>query len=84
MWSPEAAQRFGGVVRARRKALGVTQEMLASRVGITKNQLQLIEVGRSSSAKDSTAPSNPRMSTLTGITASFGLSVAQLMEESRL
>lgn len=84
MWGPETAQRFGGVVRALRKQSGLTQEMLATQVGITKNQVQLIEAGRSASARDSVTPSNPRMTTLVGIATAFDLTVAQLMEKSRL
>lgn len=84
MWDAEAAERFGGVVRALRKESGLTQEMLAVRAGITKNQLQLIEAGRAASAKQSAPPSNPRMTTLVGIASAFNLTLAQLMEESRL
>jgi len=51
------------------------------KVGITKNQLQLIEAGRSAS-KDSAGPSNPRMTTLAGIAATLDITVAQLMAES--
>lgn len=85
MWGPEAAERFGGVVRALRKESGLTQQMLADRAGITKNQLQLIEAGRSASPNRLAAgPSNPRMTTLVGIAKAFDLSVEQLMAESRL
>jgi transcriptional regulator with XRE-family HTH domain len=84
MWGPEAAERFGGVVRALRQDSGLTQEMLAVRIGITKNQLQLIEAGRSASGKQDAGPSNPRMTTLFGIAEAFDLSVEQLMAESRL
>ncbi|MCB8045517.1 helix-turn-helix transcriptional regulator [Microbacterium oxydans] len=72
------------MVRALRQDSGLTQEMLAVRVGITKNQLQLIEAGRSASGKQDAGPSNPRMTTLVGIADAFGLSVEQLMAESRL
>lgn len=82
MWSAEAAQRLGTVIRARRTASGLTQEMLARQVGITKNQLQLIEVGRSASAKETSGPSNPRLTTLAGIATAFDISVADLMTES--
>lgn len=82
MWGPEAAQRLGAVVRARRRELGLTQEALALQVGITKNQLQLIEVGRSASSRETSGPSNPRMTTLAGIAATLDISVAQMMTES--
>lgn len=85
MWGPEAAERLGGVIRALRKESGLTQEMLATQAGITKNQLQLIEAGRSTSGKDVTVrPSNPRMATLTGIAHAFNISVAELMTESQI
>ncbi|WP_199399164.1 helix-turn-helix domain-containing protein [Zhihengliuella sp. ISTPL4] len=72
------------MVRALRQESGLTQEMLADRVGITKNQLQLIEAGRSASGNQGVAPSNPRMTTVFGIADAFDLSVEQLMAESRL
>ncbi|MEJ6555903.1 helix-turn-helix transcriptional regulator [Microbacterium esteraromaticum] len=73
------------MIRARRKDTGLTQEMLATQAGITKNQLQLIEAGRAASTKGAAArPSNPRMATLVGIARAFEMSVAELMNESHL
>lgn len=84
MWDPEAAQRLGAVIRVRRTEYGLTQEALALQVGITKNQLQLIEVGRAAGARDSSRPSNPRMTTLAGLAKAFGISVAQLLADAAI
>ncbi|MBT2496211.1 helix-turn-helix transcriptional regulator [Microbacterium sp. ISL-59] len=84
MWGQEAAIRLGAVVREHRIDRGISQEMLARGVGISKNQMQLIEAGRSAGAKDDARPSNPQMSTLSGIAHVLEVSVAQLMTESGL
>ena len=83
MWGPEAAARFGDAVRALRKEARLSQEELAQQVGITKKQLQLIEVGRSASDRGA-GPSNPRMTTLDEIAGAFNLSVAELLSKSNL
>lgn len=82
MWNTEAAEQLGATVRARRKALGLTQKELARLVGITGNQLHLIEIGRAESSREALRPSNPRLTTLAGIAATFEISVAQLLSES--
>lgn len=55
------------MLRQMRVERGLTQESLAFQAGITKNQVQLIESGRSSGRKDQLGPSNPRLSTLVGL-----------------
>ncbi|MFG6403247.1 helix-turn-helix domain-containing protein [Microbacterium sp. P04] len=69
---------FGARVRALRKKQGFSQETLAHEVGVTKNHMQLIEAGRSSSAI-SGPPSNPRMSTVYGIAAALGVHPSELI-----
>lgn len=60
-----AARRLGEQLAARRRERGMTQEQLAERLGITRNQLQNIEQGWSDRAKRT--PSNPRLSTLVAL-----------------
>ncbi|WP_396815894.1 helix-turn-helix domain-containing protein [Microbacterium sp. p3-SID338] len=84
MWDEKSAKRLGDTLRDLRKARGLSQEALAYQAGITKNQLQLIESGRSTGRAESAGPSNPRMSTLAGLAAILETSVADLMTRSQL
>ncbi|MFT3943211.1 MAG: helix-turn-helix transcriptional regulator [Ancrocorticia sp.] len=76
-WDRDAARALGEEIRALRRAAHLSQEALAYRAGITKNQVQLIEAGRGS-ARESGPISNPRMKTL------FGLAEALEIEPSEL
>ena len=66
-----------------REAEGLSPEAFAHAAGITKNQVQLLEAGRSSGRssgrKEASGPSNPRMSTLAGVAAALGKSVPGLL-----
>ncbi|WP_404474152.1 helix-turn-helix domain-containing protein [Microbacterium aerolatum] len=84
MWNEETAGQLGATLRRLRNESGLSQESLAYQAGITKNQLQLIEAGRSTGRKEGTGPSNPRMATLVGLADVLGISVARLMTESQL
>ena len=84
MWNEETAARLGATLRRLRSESGLSQESLAHHAGITKNQLQLIESGRSTGRKDGPGPSNPRMETLAGLAGALEMSVAQLMGEADL
>ena len=84
VWNEESAARLGGTLRQLRNARGLSQESLAYQAGITKNQLQLIESGRGSGAKDKLGPSNPRMATLAGLASVLGVSVAEVLAEAEL
>lgn len=79
-WDQDAAQRFGAVLRASRQGKGLSQEALAWRAGITKNQVQLLEAGRGS-ARDRITPSNPRMTTIFGLAEALDLRVSELLGE---
>lgn len=81
-WSEADAKQFGLVLRRLREERGLSQETLAFRAGVTKNQVQLIEAGRSSGRKDATGPSNPRLSTLAGLAEVLGRSVSALLAEA--
>lgn len=84
MWNEERAERLGAALRRLRTERGLSQESLAYQAGITKNQLQLIEAGRSTGRKDGAGPSNPRMATLSGLAAVLEVSVAGLMTDADL
>jgi transcriptional regulator with XRE-family HTH domain len=84
MWNEKTAEQLGAALRRLRNDSGLSQESLAYQAGITKNQLQLIEAGRSTGRKEEAGPSNPRMATLVGLSGVLGISVAQLMTESGL
>jgi len=84
MWNEKTAEKLGSALRRLRNDSGLSQESLAYQAGITKNQLQLIEAGRSTGRKEGAGPSNPRMATLTGLAGVLGVSVAQLMTEAEL
>ncbi|SDC16917.1 helix-turn-helix domain-containing protein [Microbacterium enclense] len=84
MWTQEGAIRLGNALRTLRATHGLSQETVAHRAGITKNQLQLIEAGRSTGRADATGPSNPRMATLAGLANVLEVSVAELMATAKL
>lgn len=78
-WDGESAKKLGDALRSLRAAKELTQESLAYQAGITKNQVQLIESGRSSGRKDATGPSNPRISTLAGLAEVLEIRVSELL-----
>lgn len=84
MWDEKRAERLGATLRRLRNERGLSQESLAYQAGITKNQLQLIEAGRSTGRRDGAGPSNPRMATLAGLAHVLNTSVAGLMEDADL
>lgn len=83
-WNRAGAKQLGTTLRRLREAKGLSQEALAFRAGVTKNQVQLIEAGRSSGRKDADGPSNPRLSTLVGLAEVLGLPVSALLAEAEL
>lgn len=78
-WDETAAVRLGATVRRLREERGLSQESLAFQAGVTKNQLQLIEAGRSSGRRDAQGPANPRMKTLFGLATVLGISSSELL-----
>lgn len=82
MWNEESAARLGTTLRRMRNDRGLSQESLAYQAGITKNQLQLIEAGRSTGRREAAGPSNPRMATLVGLADVLGVSVAAMLTEA--
>ena len=65
-WSPEHAKRLGETIRTERLKLNLSQEKLAQRAQITKNQVQLLEAGRGHTRLVEPT-SNPKLSTLYGL-----------------
>lgn len=83
-WDEPSARTLGATLRRLREERGLSQETLAFRAGVTKNQLQLIESGRASGRKDSVGPSNPRFSTLAGLAEVLEVPVSGLLREAGL
>ncbi|NYE95579.1 transcriptional regulator with XRE-family HTH domain [Psychromicrobium silvestre] len=83
-WNETKAKQFGIVLRRLREERGLSQEALAFRAGVTKNQVQLIESGRSSGRKDATGPSNPRLSTLVGLAEILEMPVHELLKHGKI
>lgn len=83
-WSEAGAKQLGAFLRRLREERGLSQESLAFRAGITKNQLQLIEAGRASGRRDANGPSNPRLSTLVGLADVLDRPVSRLLADAGL
>jgi transcriptional regulator with XRE-family HTH domain len=85
-WETIAA-RFGARVRARREELGLTQEELAHRAGISRNQIQNIEHSRNNARDDSGrrvgGVGNPRLDTVWAISVALEIDVAELVRPPR-
>ena len=79
-WDVDTARAFGGRVRDLRRAAELSQEGLAYRAGITKNQVQLIEAGRGS-ARETGPISNPRMKTVFGLADALGVTASDLLAD---
>lgn len=84
MWDEESAKRLGLTLRTLRSEMGLSQESLAHLAGITKNQLQLIESGRSVGRKSGPGPSNPRIETLSGIASALNVKMSELLASAQL
>lgn len=83
-WSEAGAKQLGAALRRLREERRLSQESLAFRAGITKNQLQLIEAGRASGRRDASGPSNPRLSTLVGLAEVLDRPVSRLLADAGL
>jgi len=73
----DTALAFALRVRRQRERAGLTQEIAAERVGISRNHYQLLESGLSDRAK--LTPANPRLSTLLALAAALGCQPADLI-----
>lgn len=84
MWDEASAKRLGLTLRRLRNETGLSQESLAHLAGITKNQLQLIESGRSVGRQSGPGPSNPRLETLSGIASALNMKMSELLAAAEL
>jgi transcriptional regulator with XRE-family HTH domain len=74
---------MGRLVASRRLELGLTQEELAERAGVSRNQIQNIERNRNNSKDPATGrpgPANARLDTVFRLAAALDLSVAELID----
>ncbi|WP_375001740.1 helix-turn-helix domain-containing protein [Aeromicrobium sp. CTD01-1L150] len=73
---------LGQRVRKRREALGLSQEELAHRSGLSRNQVQNLEKNRNNSrdANGRTGPANPRLDTLWSIATTLEITVSELLD----
>ena len=82
----QAVQLLGEKVRVLREARGLTQEQLAHRTGIARNQIQNIEHNRNN-AKDAVTgrpgPGNARLDTLFLLADVLAVDVTYLVDPSR-
>lgn len=83
-WDGKTSKKLGAALRRLRQQLGLRQESLVFRAGVTKNQTQLIEGGRSSRRKDAMGPANLRISTLSDFADFLALVISALIAEAGL
>jgi transcriptional regulator with XRE-family HTH domain len=76
---PAMSVALGGYLRDARVRAGLSQEAVAHRAGISRNQVQLIEAGLSSRA-DGGKPWNPHLSTLVAVCAALDVPVGPLVD----
>ncbi|TYL45829.1 helix-turn-helix transcriptional regulator [Nocardioides sp. BGMRC 2183] len=79
----QAAARMGALVAARREELGLTQEQLAERAGISRNQVQNIEKNRNNTKDSETGlpgPANARLDTVFRLAIALDLGVGYLVD----
>lgn len=78
-----AAKLLGAKVAARRSQLELTQEQLAERAGISRNQVQNIEHSRSNVKDPNTGrpgPGNARLDTVFRLAAALEVEVTYLVD----
>lgn len=78
----DASAIVGERVRRRRESLGLTQEQLAHRSGLSRNRVQNLEKNRNNSrdAIGRLGPANPRLDTLWAIAATLETTVSELLD----
>lgn len=79
----QAAAALAGKVRARRLELGLNQEKLAERTGLSRNQVQNIERNRNNSRDPQTgrpSPGNARLDTIFALAHALQVEVTYLVD----
>lgn len=78
----EIAGWFARWLRQRREELGLTQEELAHRTGLSRNQIQNLENNRNNSAGGRSS-ANPGLDTILALEGAFGMELGDLLVEVR-
>ncbi|MGJ9412657.1 helix-turn-helix domain-containing protein [Aeromicrobium sp. CF4.19] len=78
----DVSAALGQRVRSRRVSLGLTQEELAHRSGLSRNQVQNLENNRNNArdADGRTGPANPRFDTLWSVSEALEVTVSDLLQ----
>jgi transcriptional regulator with XRE-family HTH domain len=79
----DASAALGQRIRTSREALGITQEELAHRSGLSRNQVQNLENNRNNTrdAEGMHGPANPRLDTMWSVAAVLQISLSDLFED---
>lgn len=75
----ELARDLALRLRERRAAVGLTQEEVAHRVGVSRNQYQLYERGMSDRARGSAL--NPKLTTLLSLARALDVTLSDLLTD---
>ena len=78
----EVASSFAQWLRRRREQAGMTQEELAHRAGLSRNQVQNLENNRNNNATGRSS-ANPSLDTILDLEAAFGLELGDLLVDVR-
>ncbi|GAA2080325.1 helix-turn-helix transcriptional regulator [Aeromicrobium tamlense] len=78
----EVASSFAQWLRRRREQAGMTQEELAHRAGLSRNQVQNLENNRNNNATGRSS-ANPSLDTILALEAAFGLELGDLLVDVR-
>ena len=78
----EIAGWFATWLRRRREDQGWTQEQLAHRAGLSRNQVQNLENNRNNNATGRSS-ANPSLDTILALEAAFGLELGDLLVDVR-
>lgn len=78
----EVASSFARWLRHRREQAGMTQEELAHRAGLSRNQVQNLENNRNNNTTGRSS-ANPSLDTILALEVAFGLKVGDLLVEVR-
>ncbi|MFO6451626.1 MULTISPECIES: helix-turn-helix transcriptional regulator [unclassified Aeromicrobium] len=78
----EVASSFAQWLRRRREQAGMTQEELAHRAGLSRNQVQNLENNRNNNATGRSS-ADPSLDTILALEAAFGLELGDLLVDVR-
>ena len=78
----EVASSFAQWLRRRREQAGMTQEELAHRAGLSRNQVQNLENNRNNNTTGRSS-ANPSLDTILALEAAFGLELGDLLVDVR-